>query len=505
MASKTQAEKAQTPVKAGVARSEKSITIKTSEDALPVGLLPPSFPPDYVVGAVAPFLLGEEFVGETPHLPMIDLAFSKEKAVPVQLWGMLYEGWTPNPEEEGRTVFMQGYDGRGPHNERKRIYVSATTRDLVDTKYRDKLVAFFDKLFADANNGKPIMGPYFEHYYDLYWNLHVGATGNEIPAEVRQFSAGFNRVLGFWFPTSVEVREAYAQARNTREALKAWLDMRVQAILDGKQPDADRTFVYYWLKNGELGENFRRIDIVFECFHNFLALSQWGNMVYNVAARLEPSTGDPSIRAWFEKTMKNQPDKVDKIGFSPLDRLVMELFRVICPNAGSFSILQRNRALLGSAFGGILTPHLAANMSPLHWQNPTEFDPDRYKTAPTTVENDEAKAKKVGLTRCPFSRESFPFKDGRRGEITNSAFGAVYGVVDGKEQPLADTAGYAPFGFGYRRCAGEYITMEFIKEFLRKVWRDQISFVKLAAENLSKAPVNPGTVLLDNIAFKRAK
>jgi hypothetical protein len=168
-----------------------------------------------------------------------------EKAVPVQLWGMLYEGWTPNPEEEGRTVFMQGFDGRGPNNERKRIYVSATTKDLVDTKYRGKLVAFFDKLFANANNGEPIMGPYFEHYYDLYWNLHVGATENEIPAEVRQFSAGFNTVLGYWFPTSVEVREAYAQARNTREALKAWLDVRVQAILDGKQPDADRTFVHY--------------------------------------------------------------------------------------------------------------------------------------------------------------------------------------------------------------------------------------------------------------------
>jgi hypothetical protein len=149
----------QTQAKTGPGRSEKSFTIKVSEDALPVGLLPPSFPPDYVIGAVAPYLMGEEFVGEIPYLPMIDLAFSKEKAVPVQLWGMLYEGWTPNPKEEGRTVFMQGYDGRGPNNERKSIYVSATTEDLVNTKYRGKLVAFFDKPFANANNGQPIMGP----------------------------------------------------------------------------------------------------------------------------------------------------------------------------------------------------------------------------------------------------------------------------------------------------------------------------------------------------------
>ena len=73
---------------------------------------------------------------------------------------------------------------------------------------------------------------------------------------------------------------------NCTNRSKDWIDVRVQAIIDGKVPDADRTFVNYWLKNGRLGENFRRKDIVFECFHNFIALSQWGNTVYNIMARL---------------------------------------------------------------------------------------------------------------------------------------------------------------------------------------------------------------------------
>ena len=68
--------------------------------------------------------------------------------------------------------------------------------------------------------------------------------------------------------------------RRAREALKSWLDVRVQAIIDGKTYDADRRLVSYWLKNIGLGENSRRIDIVFECFHNFLAANQRGNMVY---------------------------------------------------------------------------------------------------------------------------------------------------------------------------------------------------------------------------------
>lgn len=160
---------------------------------------------------------------------------------------------------------------------------------------------FYEKLFADSNSGKPLMQCYFDNYYDLYWDLHVGVTGDGIPTAVRQFSAAFNGVLGFKFPTSENVREYYMQARATREALKDWLDARVQAIIDGETPNADSTFVYYWLKNGGQGDNFRRKDIVFECFHNFLAFSQWGNMIYHSAAVLRAEGGDPSVRAWFEK------------------------------------------------------------------------------------------------------------------------------------------------------------------------------------------------------------
>jgi hypothetical protein len=169
---------------------------ETSRCTCPVGLLPATFDAEYVAGAVAPFLLSSTYMGETPSLPMIDLALSKEKAVPAQLWGAaLYDDWAPNPEEEGVTVFMQGYENRGPNNERKRIYVSAVTPDLIATKYRPKFVRLYQRLFADSNAGKPLMGCYFDNYYDLYWDLHVGATGDAIPNEVRQFSAGFNAIV----------------------------------------------------------------------------------------------------------------------------------------------------------------------------------------------------------------------------------------------------------------------------------------------------------------------
>jgi hypothetical protein len=292
--------------------------------------------------------------------------------------------------------------------------------------------------------------------------------------------------------------------RELRQPLKDWIDGRVQAVIDGEIPDAEKTFVSYWLKNGGQGEHFRRKDIVFECFHNILAFSQWGNMVYNIMERLEAIHGDPSIRTWFERTMANGPDDTDDGAFTPLDRFVMELFRVISPNGGSFSTLEARRQALGSAYSGIVTPHPATSRDPRHWSNPDEFDPDRYKAAPTSVDNDGATCQAAGLAQCPFTPAPFAVKDGRQAELTESGYGAVYSVVDGTAHPVCDTAGYAPFGFGYRRCAGEHLTVAFLAELLRTVWQGGIEFVTLDLEQPEQLPVGPGTVITDTIAFRRA-
>jgi len=484
--------------------SETFITIRLPEDARPIGLLPAEFEADYVAGAVAPFFLSGRYTGERPALPMIDFAFGKEKAIDPHMWGLLYDGWTPNGEEEGTSVFIQGYENRGAHNERKRIYMSATSPDLVKTRYRDKIVRFFDELLADVNAGKPLMKQFYAHYFDMYWDLHLGVRGDAIPAEVRQFGSSFNAVLGFGFPTTDVVHENYMRVRQTREPLKRWVDSRVQAIIDGKVPDADRTFVHYWVKNGGLGPNFRRKDIVFECFHNFLAFSQLGNTTYNIMARLEAAHGDQAIKRWLERTMANGPDEDDGCEFTPLDRFVMELFRTISPNAGSLSVLPRRRALMGAEFSTIITPHAATSMDPRHWTDPEAFDPDRYRTAPTTADNDEGRVHELGLAQGPFPQCPFAVKDGRNVELANSAFGAVYPVIEGVAAPLCDTAGYAPFGFGYRRCAGEHLVIAFVKEFLRASRKRGLSFTRLQLQSPERLPVGPGTVISDDIAFQRA-
>ena len=76
------------------------------------------------------------------------------------------------------------------------------------------------------------------------------------------------------------------------------------------------------------------------------------------------------------------------------------------------------------------------------------------------MEIDEAKCGQIGLPRCPFKTTTLPVNDGRKTGITNSGFGTVFAIADGKPLPVCDYAGFAPFGFGYRRCPGEQLTID---------------------------------------------
>lgn len=110
------------------------------------------FDADDVDNVVLPSFLNSIFDGERPVLPMIDVALSKENALPFDMWGLLSLSWKPAPED-GVTVFVQGLDKRGPDNRRKRIYMSAVTPDLYQAKYQTKIVKFFDQLFSARGGG----------------------------------------------------------------------------------------------------------------------------------------------------------------------------------------------------------------------------------------------------------------------------------------------------------------------------------------------------------------
>jgi hypothetical protein len=127
--------------------------------------------------------------------------------------------------------------------------------------------------------------------------------GDAIPAGVRQIGESFNTVLAYRNPTPQIVFENYMKVRSLLDSLKEWIDERVRDLEGGRTPDPDKTIAWYWLKNAGNGEHFNRKDIVFEAFHNFVALSQWGNTIFGIMLRLRKHGGDADVRASFIKTM----------------------------------------------------------------------------------------------------------------------------------------------------------------------------------------------------------
>jgi hypothetical protein len=476
--------------------------------------IPENFSREYVENAVIPFFLTSFFEGERPLLPMIDVTLSKENALPHDLWGLIYESWKPTPAE-GVTVFLQGLEERGDNNLRKRIYFSAVTPDLYRPMYRDKVVVFFDRLLDQQYAGKPFMRHYLDNYFDIYWDLHVGVTGSAIPQTVRQIGESFNTVLAYRDPKQQIVYQNYMKVRELLPSLKGWIDERVNDVAARRVANPEKTFAYYWLKNAGNGEHFSKKDIVFEVFHNFVALSQWGNTIFGIMSRLSEDGGDTEVRAAFTRTMSGNYDDAAGAPYTPIELFVMELFRTISPNGGSISAIHdaRDSALgvspherLGLRFernSYISTPHAATSFDPTHWQNPQQFDPDRYKNVPTSAQIDEEKCRQIGLARCPFDISTWPVSDGRKVGLINSGFGTVFGVADGKPLPVCDYAGFAPFGFGYRRCPGEQLTIEVFADFLRKVWRDKIAFRKLNLARPGQVPIGPTAVIADDIGFAR--
>src|SRR5262249_17062895 len=117
---------------------------------------------------------------------------------------------------------------------------------------------------------------------------------------------------------------------------------------------------------------------------------------------------------------------------------------------------------------------------------------------------DEARCKQIGFARCPFDASPFAVSDGRQAELHSSGFGTAYGVVDSRPLPVCDDAGFAPFGFGYRRCPGERFTISVFCDFLKIVWQRELEFERLNVPSPAQLPIGPATVIADTVGFQTA-
>jgi hypothetical protein len=123
--------------------------------------------------------------------------------------------------------------------------------------------------------------------------------------------------------------------------------------------------------------------IVFEVFHNFVALSQWRKAIFGIMSRLAEDGCDAEVRAAFTKTMSGDYDNAKGEPCTPLQLLIMELFRTISPNGGSISAIQDTR---NTAYGFSPCQRLEkpAAVRPRSLSKRADQRPDRRGQMPAT-------------------------------------------------------------------------------------------------------------------------
>ena len=161
-----------------------------------------------------------------------------------------------------------------------------------------------------------------------------GRQGRAIPDQVREIGASFNTVLAYRDPTQQIVYDNYMTVRKHLEFLKS-LDRRPARRHRLRQDaEPEKTFAWYWLKNGEDSEYFNHKDVVFECFHNFVAFSQWGNSSTTSWRNWVATAVMPRRQGLVHQDDGGRLRQAGGAAFPPLERFVMELFRTISPNGG---------------------------------------------------------------------------------------------------------------------------------------------------------------------------
>ena len=451
-------------------------------------------------------------------LPMIEENFKKFGGLAPHMRGLLWDNWQ-YPVDEGTTVFLQNYENRGTNNLKKKAYFSGLTADLYERHYEPKVKTLFNSMFASENQNRPLMQIYEDGYLNLYWDLHLQTSAENIPDFAKTIGLDFINCWAIFTPIlpdnlelSVNFKNSYENVRKLRPDLLNWVSENVQRIRNNPNDFRD-CFVHYWLQNDGTGEGaFSNEDITFECFHNYLALSQWGHTIYRIMnlLRLDNQTEDAlSAKQKFEDVML-QADIKDERGFSPLDYYTFELFRVIVPNGASISAYEATGQYSDSVYEINAHSHVTMANSPIHWEdsvrqdngfNKAPFNPDRYQDVLMSNEINLAGLKQgLGISACPYQPSAITTEDGRT--IENNLFGTTYSkTAEGVTCPVIETAGYPPFGFGYRRCPGEILTVNVFKTFLRYIWEHSIEFKQLNQPSLQSMPIAPGTFITDDIGM----
>lgn len=436
---------------------------------------------------VIPFLFRYLKGTDTLLLPIIDAKkFSKFGPFPKSLIEFFYINKPYDPLRDGRSIFFTDLNDRGKNNERKKIYYSATTPDEI-IHYRSAMQNFSRQIQKKENRGQPFLKLYRRYYMDLFWKVHLGLFEKDVPKPVREFSQSAQYVMGNYRPLSLTRYRNYRILLKNRGAYYQWMREQIQLISCAEEGSPrSKSFVYHWLKNKTEEESFSEKDIAIEGIHNIFSFTFPAVSIYKIIK--ESVEGNESVNRWFSH-LREHINGENPRSEDFLDHFIMEVFRYTNPIGSVASrVIGKNQ----------FAQTLLSNRSTLHWENPDDFNPDRFqKDRNAELFTDEKTCERTQI-RCPFRAMSFSLFN-RSSSLKNTVFGTVFPHKEGEKNPIYEYAGYSAFGYGYRRCPGEIFSVELLKIFFEELVKSDFLFKEIS--NYRRIPISLNTPLDDKFVI----
>lgn len=363
-----------------------------------------------------------------------------------------------NPYDERITLFLTNLRDRGDENYRKKVYMWALTCDKME-KYKSKIDQFLNKFYLDITSyKKPVLSAFQDDLIRFFLNVHLGY--DNYPEFMITYFKRFIEITGTIDRTldNCPWVDKMIYGYITTPQVEEYINNQLKIIIDNQD---DTCILYYWYQAGLAVQ-----AILTECLHNMVALNQYTNTLFlmivdRISGTVTP--GGPTISYNFA-------DKFSNAAGSEEDQLnvIREMYRLLVPNSISFSrtkqeVVDTNLPLKSDHIQKLI---MITQTGPAYFgYNPTIYDTD-YRTSFSDCTNP---APPVPVPVPTFNPDTyFEISTVDNETVQPISNNKIIPVFPAPNAPGTGQPTYYPFGFGYRRCAGEvfnyYVTLMMVEK-----------------------------------------
>lgn len=451
-----------------------------------LGPPPIPFPDQYEIGQTYPWnspIIPAETNTSAPGTPNED---GYNKFLSIAYYIHFYAGLNPftlQPTDPSVAVFLLNRRDRGPDNYRKKVYMHGLTCPIME-KYKDKIDTFLNDAFSGFTTyALPVLSSFRSKLIRFFLALHIGY--DNYPQYVLDYFDTFSDLIGSAGQPFPNEDQVLLDGHILSAKIKEYFAERGNVVI---QNNDETSLVYWW---NEAGLDLS--GIITEVLHNIIAFLQYANTLYLLIVDKVNGTPVPfppgAIKYDFFQKFKDAADEKEEMN------VVRELYRLLTPNTTDFSDVTQATPDVPPVV--IQSRHLRKliminNTGPAYFNyNPTQYNPDFQ----TDFVND--------CGQCPFNNSQITDNLNPEECFKNSSVDGETLVDKSNEKmfPVYPLPKYAPFGLGYRRCAGEVLNYFFTIKMLDK-FKDLDWEFRAITPDTGKVALAPFAIIDDNIYYK---